>query len=161
MKCSDCGYENRAGVLVCENCGSDIYDLLVGEAATKEISEGATRELRLSEPSSSRPVMLYIADSNQPVSVERKNNLILGRIDPGKPEADEVDVDLTAFDAQQQGVSRQHASLNARQDPPTLTDLGSYNGTFVNGKRLEDDPQILSSGDEVQLGQLKMRVYFK
>jgi len=162
MKCSDCGHQNRAGILICEKCGSDIYDLLVGEAATKEIGRGATRELRLSEPPSSRPIMLYIADGSAPLSVERKNNLVLGRIDPGKPDASEVDIDLTPFNAQQHGVSRQHAILNAREDRPTLIDLDSYNGTFINGERLtEGEPRTLISGDEVQLGQLKMRVYYK
>ena len=37
MICRDCGHKNREGVLLCENCSSDIYDLLVGEAKTKEL----------------------------------------------------------------------------------------------------------------------------
>jgi len=160
MKCSDCGHENRAGVLLCDNCGSDIYDILVGEAATKQLNRDATRDLRLTEPPSSRPLMLYVSDGSTPLSIERLNSLVMGRVDPETN--NNVDIDLTPFDALNSGVSRKHATLDARQDPPTITDLGSYNGTFVNGERLEaETPQDLHSGDEIQLGRLKMRLYFK
>lgn len=160
MKCSDCGHDNREGILICENCGSDIYDILVSEAATKQLSRSGTRDLRLSEPPSSRPLMLYVADGSAPLSIERLNNLVLGRRDPANPNL--VDIDLTPFHAQENGVSRQHARLDARSEPPILIDLGSYNGTHINGQRLEaEDPQELESGDEIQLGRLRMRIYFK
>lgn len=160
MKCSDCGYENRAGVLVCENCGSDIYDILVGEVATKKLKRDVTRDLRLTEPPSSRPLMLYVSDGSTPLSIERLNNLVIGRVDPETNNT--VDIDLTPYNAQNAGVSRKHATLDARQQPPTITDLGSYNGTFVNGERLKvKKPKEIHSGDEIQLGRLKMRLYFK
>jgi pSer/pThr/pTyr-binding forkhead associated (FHA) protein len=73
-----------------------------------------------------------------------------------------VDVDLSEFKAQEMGVSRNHARLNARQDPPVLIDLGSSNGTFVNGQQLKpEQPQTLDSGDEVRLGRLVTRIYYK
>ena len=161
MICAECGHENPPGVLVCENCGEDIYDLLLGEAATKKLDRKSTRELQLDEPSSSRPVLLYIGGAAQPLSINRLNNLVIGRLDPGD-DSKLVDVDLSAFHAQEMGVSRKHARLNARQDPPVLIDLGSSNGTFVNGQRLEpEQPQSLDSGDEVKLGRLVTRVYYK
>jgi len=162
MICSECGHKNREGVLICESCGSDIYDILVGEAQTKELGVGGTRELRLSEPPSSRPLMLYVADGSAPLSVERVNNLVMGRADKVKSSAGDVNIDLTPFNAQEYGVSRQHARLDAHENPPVLHDLGSYNGTYINGERLEEEkPRQLESGDEIQLGQLKMRIYFK
>ena len=43
-----------------------------------------------------------------------------------------------------------------------VTDLGSYNGTFINGQKLvPDQPQPLSSGDELRLAHMTIRVYFK
>ncbi len=162
MICSECGNKNREGILICESCGSDIYDILVGEAKTKKIGEGGTRELRLSEPASSRPLMLYVADGSAPLSVERLNNQMMGRADKVKSASGDVDIDLTPFNAQEFGVSRQHARLDARENPPVLHDLGSYNGTYINGERLEEEnPGKLESGDEIQLGRLKMRIYFK
>lgn len=161
MKCSECGHENPAGVLACENCGADIYDLLLGEAATKKLDRKSTRELQLEEPPSSRPVLLYIGSAAQPLSINRLNNLVIGRVDPEDTNKT-VDIDLTEFQAQEMGVSRNHARLNARQDPPALIDLDSANGTFVNGQQLSpQQPQNLESGDEIRLGRLVTRIYYK
>lgn len=162
MKCGECGHENREGVLLCENCHSDIYDILVGEAQTKKLGDTSPQDLRLAEPPSSRPLMLYIADGSVPISIERRDNLILGRGTSTGNKSTSVDIDLSDFNAQEHGVSRKHAKLNASTQPPILIDLGSYNGTYINGQRLEtDESRILGSGDEIQLGRLKMRIYFK
>jgi pSer/pThr/pTyr-binding forkhead associated (FHA) protein len=41
-------------------------------------------------------------------------------------------------------------------------DLGSANGTFVNGKRLNPNvEQTLNNGDIIALGKLKMQVLLK
>ncbi|MBX7168839.1 MAG: FHA domain-containing protein, partial [Pirellulales bacterium] len=47
-------------------------------------------------------------------------------------------------------VSRQHAELRLEQQRCTIVDLGSSNGTFVNGERV--DTRELTSGDHVQVG---------
>jgi len=48
-------------------------------------------------------------------------------------------------------VSRRHATLARHGDAWILTDLGSQNGTTVNGKRLRE-PAALRDGDEVRFG---------
>ena len=48
-------------------------------------------------------------------------------------------------------VSWQHARLDLTEEGHVLTDLGSTNGTFVNGQRLEQ-PCLLQEGDVVQIG---------
>ncbi|HEV7223226.1 MAG TPA: FHA domain-containing protein, partial [Pirellulales bacterium] len=47
-------------------------------------------------------------------------------------------------------VSRRHAELRRAAKTFALTDLGSSNGTYVNGKRIES--HSLANGDEVQMG---------
>ncbi len=54
-------------------------------------------------------------------------------------------------------VSRQHASLAMDMSGATLADLGSSNGTLVNGLRIAT-PTILKPGDEVQIGQTRFRL---
>lgn len=56
-------------------------------------------------------------------------------------------------------VSRMHAQVIQDGDHYRIRDLGSKNGTFVNGTRLKDDSQILQSGDKVELaeGQVVLR----
>ncbi len=49
-------------------------------------------------------------------------------------------------------VSRKHARLNFQGGKYVIEDLGSTNGTFVNGQRLAG-PVVLKSGDVVSLGE--------
>jgi signal transduction histidine kinase len=48
-------------------------------------------------------------------------------------------------------VSRQHAEICPADNQSVLTDLGSSNGTHVNGERV--DRCVLSSGDQIQMGR--------
>lgn len=50
-------------------------------------------------------------------------------------------------------VSNTHAIVIAREAGYTIVDLGSRNGTFVNGERLGSQAHALRHGDKVQLGQ--------
>jgi pSer/pThr/pTyr-binding forkhead associated (FHA) protein len=54
-------------------------------------------------------------------------------------------------------ASARHARLEARGDGVYLEDLGSTNGTFVNGARVTT-PRRLERGDMVRIGQTDMRV---
>lgn len=53
------------------------------------------------------------------------------------------------------GVSRVHAALERFGDTWCVRDLGSRNGTFVNGERIIGE-HALHSGDEVVLGRLRL-----
>jgi len=52
-------------------------------------------------------------------------------------------------------VSRRHVTFT-RSDSgrPVVRDLGSLNGTYVNGVRV--DEKMLESGDEIQVGKFKL-----
>jgi predicted component of type VI protein secretion system len=54
-------------------------------------------------------------------------------------------------------VSRKHCELFEAADKLTLRDLGSSNGTFVNGKKVSGQ-QVLKHGDEVTVGAVTLRV---
>lgn len=50
-------------------------------------------------------------------------------------------------------VSRHHAEIRMESEGPTLTDLHSSNGTFIEGTRLPpDQPRLLSDGTRIQIG---------
>jgi len=50
-------------------------------------------------------------------------------------------------------VSSTHAIVLARDGGYNIVDLGSSNGTFVNGRKLGNESHTLQHGDKIQLGQ--------
>ena len=54
-------------------------------------------------------------------------------------------------------VSREHAEFKIGTDQVIITDLGSRNGTFVNGKKLTE-PHVLKDRDLVGIGPLTFAV---
>src|SRR5689334_8050332 len=69
----------------------------------------------------------------------RQDALIIGRDVPAD------------FVLQLPRISRQHARLTRQENSYSVTDLGSRNGTFVNGRRVSEVPQRLADGDEIVL----------
>lgn len=55
-------------------------------------------------------------------------------------------------------VSRRHARIERTPNGFVLTDLGSKNGTFVNGRQVRE-PHLLQDGDEIQIA-LCVRIAF-
>ena len=55
-------------------------------------------------------------------------------------------------------VSRRHARLVKRPEGYWIEDIGSSNGTFINGKRIEDRIS-LNPGDQIRLGQSILIAY--
>jgi hypothetical protein len=53
-------------------------------------------------------------------------------------------------------VSRKHAEIRPRGGSWVLTDLGSTNGSRLNGRRL-DGSEVLKPGDEIELGTSQIR----
>jgi hypothetical protein len=53
-------------------------------------------------------------------------------------------------------ASARHARFEPRQDGVWVQDLGSTNGTYLNGARLER-PRRLSAGDVVRVGETDLR----
>jgi pSer/pThr/pTyr-binding forkhead associated (FHA) protein len=54
-------------------------------------------------------------------------------------------------------ISKKHARFFMKDDRWYIEDLGSGNGTYINGKRITE-PVKLRRGDRVQIGQTKMVV---
>ncbi len=53
-------------------------------------------------------------------------------------------------------VSRHHCQIEPGPEGPILLDLGSSNGTQVNGERV--DRQVLVDGDQIQVGGAQIRL---
>jgi hypothetical protein len=72
-----------------------------------------------------------------------------------------VEIDLKPFDIGKT-ISRRHAKIEHIGDEYALTDLGSVNGTRVNGDRLPaNEPHLLKSGDVIEFGRGVMDLTFR
>jgi hypothetical protein len=103
---------------------------------------------------------LHLLDTGQVIPLAEKNEFTLGRISEGQPIM--PDVDLSPYQAYAAGVSRLHAIIKRKGAQMVFMDLGSANGTFINGKRLApNDEHPLYHGDIVSLGKMKIQVLVK
>jgi pSer/pThr/pTyr-binding forkhead associated (FHA) protein len=101
-----------------------------------------------------------VLDTNEAIFLHSSEEFSLGRATPGQPIV--PDIDLTPYNAYETGVSRLHASLNIVSRPITVQDLGSVNGTRVNGKKLPPHSATsISNGDILTLGKLKVQIIIK
>lgn len=102
-------------------------------------------------------VILQFEPSGVCLSLPFHHRVLLGR--SSSPESDMLD--LTPFDAYRLGVSRQHCSLERRNSRLILIDLGSANGTYLNGSMVAPGQGChIAHGDTLMLGQLRCTVRF-
>ncbi|MCC7450272.1 MAG: FHA domain-containing protein [Anaerolineae bacterium] len=103
-------------------------------------------------------VVIFVTGHREPICAVVQKQMILGR--SGVKVTDHTIIDLEGCSGLDKGVSRNHALLKRQGDAFTLEDIGSHNGTFVNGKFLiPRTPHPIKNGDEIQLGSLRMNIY--
>jgi hypothetical protein len=173
--CPSCGQARDALELFCEHCG---YDFLTGTtpAVTAvhavftsstpstpsapsapsapstapiaweiEVAADASRwdaQAALRSPGAVRPDPTVIALVTAVVMIGRKSTS--RRINP--------DVDLTAL-TDDPAASHRHAQLTRADDGTWwITDLGSSNGTIVQGEAVGTAPRLLRDGDVIEIG---------
>ncbi len=105
-----------------------------------------------------RGIAIYVGATAEPLIIAVREPVTLGRLkDVPVPDL----IDLTPYDAYRKGVSRRHAVLTYRDNQLYIHDVGSTNGTWVNGQRLKSYEQhAIQSGSPVQLGQLTIHLYY-
>jgi hypothetical protein len=166
IQCPYCGGRNREGIVFCEECGQVLGLNTQSVLPTRQIDPSITESLsakatwgtaRFGQDAS---IILHIRDVTDPIVLRPSEQLILGRSDINSTQ--KPDLDLTPYGALDKGVSRLHAAIHRTEDTLTVVDLGSSNGTHLNGQRLTpDQPRVLRDGDELRLGKLVAHIYFK
>jgi hypothetical protein len=168
--CPNCKHNNMAGAMFCSECGAQLMgkdSLITQNISTSQIAEATSRGAPPSAaPRSYQPGgvdawgSLHLLDTGQVLPLSGRNEFTLGRISEGQPIM--PDLDLSPYQAYASGVSRLHAVVKRDVQRVILMDLGSANGTYINGKRLTANvEQALNHGDIVALGKLKIQVLLK
>jgi len=173
MQCTVCPITHVPNSVFCSECG--VYLLQGRELGTKPLDMtqlkwlGESRSPRASEPSrrDTRPLTIRPCIASRAGNSNQTRDLLvslakpvrLGRLDPGQDIY--PDIDLTDDLAQEHGVSRVHACIFRRGQDVAVEDMGSTNGTLLNGNRLAPYlPERLKDGDRLQLGKLMIEIGF-
>jgi hypothetical protein len=160
--CAKCGKANLESETFCAECGYVLPD----ERAT--LNTQPLSALGQPQPElrwgtaffEDRMVLqLTVKDTGDTIQYELGEDCVLGR---KHGETSVPDLDLAPFKAIEHGVSRRHARLTRQSLTVMVQDLGSVNGTFLNGMRLVPfQPRVLRNEDELVLGRLALHVSFQ
>jgi len=159
IRCPVCNHMEYEGALYCSECGTSLHQL---SSTTQNLTKGNnpppfTTSADHHSDAKAR-VVLFLVESGQRLTLERRGEWTLGRLTEGQ--ALIPDIDLSPYQAYEQGISRLHAAIRIdEQGQVTITDVGSSNGTRVNGIRIPPDiPHPLQHGDMVALGKLVFQI---
>ncbi len=149
MFCTHCGHENPADANFCANCGRPL-------AALGDTTTGALRLEEAPEPEGAADEGVDTAD------LEPGTALLVGIRGPNRGARFLLDRDVVTVGRHPDSdifldditVSRRHAEFRRDAQRFWIHDVGSLNGTYVNGNRADD--QLLETGDEVQVGKFKL-----
>lgn len=102
-------------------------------------------------------IRLKIGAKKREIEIPLDKVIHLGRLDPTSNVFPEID--LSDDDVIDKAISRRHARILKQDNRVIVEDLGSVNGTFVNGNRLAPYlPETVSDGDTLQLGRLLIEI---
>ncbi|MBK9924592.1 MAG: FHA domain-containing protein [Anaerolineales bacterium] len=164
--CTNCQHENISGTLFCVECGAQLdgSEALTTQSINQDqIVDDLKKNSASVEPPSSPTnswLSLHLMDSGKILPLATRNEFTLGRLSEGQPIM--PDIDLTPYQAYASGVSRLHAVVKRETSRVVIMDLGSSNGTYLNGRRLNPHAEEgLKHGDVVALGKLKIQVLLR
>ena len=149
MICTHCGHENPAGANFCANCGRPVVvpnDTTTGMFRVEEAPESPDADDHGIDPADldqGTALLVAVRGPNRGARFLLDRDVVtVGR----HPDSDIFLDDIT--------VSRRHAEFRRAASQYWLHDAGSLNGSYVNGKRAEE--QQLANGDEIQIGKFKL-----
>jgi FHA domain len=164
--CSNCKRQNVTGALFCAECGAQLEGVetlttqsITDEEIAADLGQKGPRPEPPAPPINSW-ISLHLMDSGKILPLASRNEFTLGRLSEGQPIM--PDIDLTPYQAYASGVSRLHAVVKREADHIVVMDLGSSNGTYLNGRRLNPHAEEdLKHGDVIALGKLKIQVLLR
>jgi hypothetical protein len=168
--CPNCLHKEMVGSLFCSECGAQLIfpdGIPTGNIRTtshlKRVGGHETEEPAIEPPPhsiSDALISLNIVSSGDTLPIRGQGEVTVGRVSEGQPVI--PDIDLTPYKAYEAGVSRMHASIRVAEDQVLVTDLGSANGTRINGRKITANvAHPIKHGDILTLGKFKIQVLLR
>jgi hypothetical protein len=162
--CPNCQNKEVSGAIFCSKCGAQLVETIssthkINTAERPHEPDKAGTDRLKTPPVSSLMswISLHIVDSGQILPLADRTEFTLGRAAEGQPIV--PDVDLSPYNAYTNGVSRLHAAIKLIKNQIVLVDLGSSNGTYLNGIKLSPYVETpVAHGDVAYLGKLKIQL---
>lgn len=159
--CQNCQRANPADALICADCG---HLLPAGERPRAAQVPPAVHALQRSVRwgtahfGEESVLLLRVAHTDQQIELSLRRECVLGRASADR----RPDIDLSDCGAVEMGVSRRHVRMTRQFGTALIEDLGSLNGTFLNGERLlPHQTRVMRHGDELRLGRLVLHISFE
>jgi hypothetical protein len=162
--CHQCQKSQPEGAIFCSECGAKLIDTFGIQTQSinpepKLIDAAAfpTVDLRQNGAEKESLVTLHILKTGDHIPLVGQDDFTIGRMSEGQSIV--PDIDLSPYNAYQEGVSRIHASLKVSEKEVSLVDLSSVNGTSINDAKIPPNVYYnLQNGDTVTLGRLKVQI---
>ena len=142
--CVGCGHSNAPGSRFCSSCGRPISSENETSTEGLETLGGIDAEVDLQVPATGAALVVTSGHQAGTRYAITSTHVTVGR----HPDSDIFLDDIT--------VSRRHVELDQGSTGYVLRDVGSLNGTYLNGERLAEDETLLTNGDELQIGKFKL-----
>jgi pSer/pThr/pTyr-binding forkhead associated (FHA) protein len=165
--CLNCQHQNIPGSLFCSECGSRLVSPtdLNTQSIKRTPSDMLAADLppprsiptTISPDETDTVISLLIIDTGQVLHLAGRNEFTIGRVSDGQPIL--PDIDMAPYNAFNLGVSRLHISIKLTHSGAIVTDLGSSNGTRVNGQKIVPHVEYpINHGDTIAIGKLKLKI---
>jgi pSer/pThr/pTyr-binding forkhead associated (FHA) protein len=162
--CRSCQKSQPEGAIFCSECGTKLSDTAglttqTIDSAADLLQTSAFEEDVYPEQSeqTGQRVSLHILKSGERIALVGQDDFTIGRMSEGQSII--PDIDLSPYNAYQEGVSRIHASVKVADNRVQLIDLSSVNGTAINETKIPPNQyHALQDGDVITLGRLKVQV---
>lgn len=165
--CSNCKHGNLTGSLFCAECGSRLAggDALITQTISDKNDWG--REVKNAPMDRYQPPpteeawgILHLIEMGHSIDLVARNEFTLGRVSEGQPIM--PDIDFSSHQGYAAGVSRLHAVIKRVGTRMKFMDLGSANGSYLNGTRLTPNTEVeVDHGDVIALGKLRIQILIK
>ena len=167
--CPICKEKNELEAVVCKNCGSAL-DVLSTDAGTRTKTTNvpmsaseSVRDWSIDEAAVQKNgIAIYIEGEFEPIHIDQSGEFVIGRKSGTTAKVSEGLLDLAPLGGYSRGVSRRHVFIKRTEQGYEVLDLGSVNGSWLNGQRLVPHKQYpLDSRSHLRLGSMRLFVIYR